>query len=690
MSLKLFSHVNADSDLIEAWLRYYVRLGIDRFHLVVHGSAEVNGRLLELVKSYPIAIEDMYEGPFDSDQKKKKLDGLLARNPEQWVLLVDSDEFVEFPYGDIPETIRILSSANANVMAAPMLQRLTEDGSLDTPSVIEEPFKMFPLCSVNLYREMGMKGDIFKFPLFYCGKDTRLMEEGNHHPPLGGEPRASGVLGVTHHFKFRRTISQRLDSMIRSEHAWRHESVQLHEYLDSHSGRLPMEGAFIYSREELFRKRLLRRLEDSALSVSTKGGDVSSGVRSSVPLRDHVPHEREGANTAARNVRLAGRKVVFLLPQKTEFEDLEKHVVLLLRGLETSGLQATIVCFDDRMIACHLDDDLRARVTVKCVREPQSFPEWYRLIRADRPDIIVFCYNWFKAFPWQAPLAGFFAGVRRRISIQHSIAQLPPPPLKGNSGRDRLRRMVGGRARYMFKVRLTGLISHKTICASNAVRDSLVQNYQFPARKTITIHNGVSTSTFLPCMTARAAVRARFDVSEQDFLLVCTAPLSEPRGIDIVIHAVSRVARQGFACKCIILGDGILKEKLQKEANKLGLAGYVFFEGCQKDVRPYLQAASAFILNSQIEWLPLSILEAMACGLPCIVPDVGGSVEAVRDRVTGLIVHAGRLDEVENAILYLATHPVECAEMAAKSRETVSRSFNPESEIEELEAAILA
>ena len=69
---------------------------------------------------------------------------LLARNIDQWVLLVDSDEFVECPYGDIPETVRMLSVANANLMAAPMLQRLTKDGSLETPSVIEDPFQMFP------------------------------------------------------------------------------------------------------------------------------------------------------------------------------------------------------------------------------------------------------------------------------------------------------------------------------------------------------------------------------------------------------------------------------------------------------------------------------------------------------------------------------------------------------------------
>jgi hypothetical protein len=260
MSLKLISHVNADSDLIEAWLKYYLRLGVDRFHLVVHGTPDENDRLLAIKDSYPITIEDTYGGPFHSHEKKSRLDAVLARYTGQWVLLVDSDEFVEFPYGDIPQTIHKLNFSHANLMAAPMLQRLRADGSLETPPVIDDPFQMFPLCSVDLYDRMGVNACIRKFPLFFCVNGTQLEEEGNHDPPQGSERRPTAMRGVTHHFKFRRTVSQRLDKRINSTYLWRHESVQFREYLDGHSNCLPLEGAFAYSREELFHRRLLRKL----------------------------------------------------------------------------------------------------------------------------------------------------------------------------------------------------------------------------------------------------------------------------------------------------------------------------------------------------------------------------------------------------------------------------------------------
>jgi glycosyltransferase involved in cell wall biosynthesis len=140
----------------------------------------------------------------------------------------------------------------------------------------------------------------------------------------------------------------------------------------------------------------------------------------------------------------------------------------------------------------------------------------------------------------------------------------------------------------------------------------------------------------------------------------------------------------------VIVGDGPLKEKLRQQANSLGLWGYVYFEGFHKDVRPYLQAGSAFILTSYLEGLPLSVLEAMACGLPCIVTNAGGSAEAVKHQVTGLVISPGSLDEAENAILYLATHPQERAEMSRKARESAHQNFEIENRIEELKRAILS
>lgn len=255
--------------------------------------------------------------------------------------------------------------------------------------------------------------------------------------------------------------------------------------------------------------------------------------------------------------------------------------------------------------------------------------------------------------------------------------------------RDILRRVIGRRARHLLSWMMRPSLWDKTICVSNAVREALIRDYRFPPGRTLTIHNGVSLSEFAPPSSDGIAVRNRLELHSDEFVIVCVARLTEQKGIDILLQAVAQVLRDGLSCKCVILGDGPLREQLLEQARGLGLSGHVFFEGFQKDVLPYLQASSAFVLTSHIEGLPLSILEAMACGLPCIVTDVGGNAEAITDHVHGLIVPPTSVDAVANAISYLATHPHERAKMARMARTRVCEAFDIENAMAEIRHVIL-
>lgn len=387
-----------------------------------------------------------------------------------------------------------------------------------------------------------------------------------------------------------------------------------------------------------------------------------------------------------------GKKIMFVLPKATQFGGVERHLLDLLQRLPELLSSPLILCFDQDIITARMDREQQSHVIVTCVKEPHSLWDWFRTIRKYNPDTIVFLYSWIKAFPWEAPVAAMLAGIRRRISIQHLIAPPLTLPADGKAPLDRLRRLVGRRARKILKdkmsARISAYLSSNTVCVSSAVRDTLVNVYGFPPSKTVVIFNGVSTLTFAPSKTKGAVVRASLDVGPEEFLLVCTARLVAEKGVDVVIRALSQVLRQGVACKCVILGDGPLKEKLLQKVNSEGFGDHVFFEGFQQDVRPYLQAGSAFILTSHTEGLAISILEAMACGLPCIVTDVGGSAEAVKNRVTGFVIPPASVEAATEAILYLATHPEERAEMASRSRDEVTRSFDIDKRMAELVTVI--
>jgi hypothetical protein len=262
--VKLLAQVSGDGDLIQAWLDHYLRLGVTSFHLIVHGSEDCNAQLFRLRDSYPIVVEETFEGEFRSEEKQRRLNALLARMRGEWLVLVDSDELLELPYGSLSAAVRMLEFLGANVLYAPMLQRTTADGTLETPERIADPFGEFPLCSVGLYQAMGVKAALSKYPLFRCAENTFMMEGGNHHSPNGSSTVLAPIQGVTHHFKWRRTVAERLRARAESEHTWRHQSVGFLAYLEQHGRRVPVQDAFPYSRGELFRRGLLCRAPKSA------------------------------------------------------------------------------------------------------------------------------------------------------------------------------------------------------------------------------------------------------------------------------------------------------------------------------------------------------------------------------------------------------------------------------------------
>ena len=686
MGIRLISHVNGDSDLVEAWLRYYMRVGVERFHLVVHGPPEENERLLAVKDAYPVTIESSYQGAFDSYQKKAHLDAVLARHIDQWVLLVDSDEFVEFPYANIQETIEELSRAGANVMAAPMLQRITSDGSLESPPVIDEPFALFPLCSVALYRSVGIRAEIFKFPLFFCARGTRMVEEGNHNPPSGGEPRESRMLGVTHHFKFRRTVSARLDKRINSAHQFRQESLQLREYLGGHANRLPLEGAFCYSRDELFRRGLLKQLPSPVQRIPQSSAQENHESSKSAERRRVAPEAK--SESESHTTGFPQHSTMFVIPPSTDGKCFDEYILGVQAALSDSRISSFLVCFDRSSASTGLCVQHEGKIQVCYRAEPQSLLDWLWMIRRARPERIVLCYRSLEAFSWKAAAAAWIAGVRKRFALQYTMPIAVPPSATGNSMTALARRLFGRRTLRLVRIRAAATLWTRTVCASHTIRDALVQCYGFPEGRTLTVHEGVSTSRFKPSESASGELRERLGIGDNEFVLVYAASLHEGKGIEVLIHALSRALRSGIECKCIIVGDGPLKEQMMKKSNALGLFNYTFFEG-EQEVGPYLQAGSAFILPSFWEGLPCSILKAMACGLPCIVTDVGGISEAVKDGITGIVIHPGSVDDAENAIAYLATHPVERAEMGRRARETVTQNFERDQKIKEITSVLL-
>lgn len=394
-------------------------------------------------------------------------------------------------------------------------------------------------------------------------------------------------------------------------------------------------------------------------------------------------------SSGAALARNTSHKIAFVT-NTGEYGGSERHLLDVVRKLIQAepGVQISILCPAEDLYSKYLTQAEAARIKiVLCRGRLKSFGDWYRLFSTLHPDVVVFVRAWLWCYQWYVPIAARLAGIRRRVSIAH----LAPPVVslaigeKANPGiLLRFRRIAHLRA-----LRLSARFENATICVSKAIRDALVNDYHFPADRTITIQNGVSLAELNLQQSDGAGVRAKLGLGAHEFLLVCIARLNQQKRIDILLNAMAQLMAGGVPCKCVIVGDGPLRENLVNHAAALGLNGCVFFEGFQEDPAQYLQAGTAFVLTSGVEGLPLALLEAMARGLPCIVTNVGGNAEAVTDRVHGLVVPAGSATEVASAIEYFVTHPDERAEMGKLARARVHEEFDIEKCMDRIKSVIL-
>src|SRR5205814_7166410 len=120
--------------------------------------------------------------------------------------------------------------------------------------------------------------------------------------------------------------------------------------------------------------------------------------------------------------------------------------------------------------------------------------------------------------------------------------------------------------------------------------------------------------------------------------MVFLARLAPPKAPSLCVQAMAEVVVTHPEARLDIVGDGPLRAEAEALSRELGVTGAVRFLGDRDDVPAQLASAACLVLASGYEGCPLSVLEAMAAGLPVVVTRVGGIDEVVEDGVTGWIV----------------------------------------------------
>lgn len=196
--------------------------------------------------------------------------------------------------------------------------------------------------------------------------------------------------------------------------------------------------------------------------------------------------------------------------------------------------------------------------------------------------------------------------------------------------------------------------------------------HKFKKEKLFLIPNAVDINKFKP-HKEKEKLREKFGYCGKK-IIIFIGRLTEQKGVKYLIESFEKLEiKEKYL---IILGDGELKETLKNMVFSLGIDDKVLFAGRKKNVLPYLQIADIFVLPSFSEGLPISLLEAMACGLPVIVSKVGGNVDVVEDKINGYLVEPKNVWKLKSAMEDLLKKEKELELMRKRNREKIVKNYS--------------
>ena len=192
---------------------------------------------------------------------------------------------------------------------------------------------------------------------------------------------------------------------------------------------------------------------------------------------------------------------------------------------------------------------------------------------------------------------------------------------------------------WLYSRLLNGTEHFISVCKAQA--DYWAKTYGIPRQKFTTIYGGVDLEYFDATLPGRN-IRQEFHIPPDAMVILQVASFQEHKSHEDALHALKIVSRSlPHAPFLVLVGTGPQgrQSKLISLAQDLGLADRVAFCGVQDDVRPFYLAANVFTLtSSKVETFPVSALEAMAMGLPCVLTDIGGVKEMIVEGENGFLV----------------------------------------------------
>ena len=310
---------------------------------------------------------------------------------------------------------------------------------------------------------------------------------------------------------------------------------------------------------------------------------------------------------------------------------MEMVVAHLARGLLARGHDVGITCIEERgplgeQLAC---EGIRVSVVpapgLRTILFPNALADWFRELR---PDVIhVHSGAWLKA-----------ARAARKAAVPHIVYTA-----HGLFETEQWHRPLLER----WSARCTDAM----VVVSEPLRTALSAVGVDPDR-IIVLPNGMDTDQFRPG-PASGTVRGRFGLAADAFVIGHVARFTPVKNHALLIDAFARVVKERPSAFLALIGDGPLRSAAEDRALMLGIADRIGFFGMASELPAIYRDFDLFVLSSLSEQTSISLLEAMATGIPVVATAVGGTPDLVDRGAAGRLVPSEDAGALANAIVAL-------------------------------------
>jgi glycosyltransferase involved in cell wall biosynthesis len=187
--------------------------------------------------------------------------------------------------------------------------------------------------------------------------------------------------------------------------------------------------------------------------------------------------------------------------------------------------------------------------------------------------------------------------------------------------------------------------------------------------------NGIDVDEIQRAVDPRSVARQALGLSPTALALGCIARFDKRKGLPVILDAVQRLTTRYPEVALVLIGSGATENALRDGARQAGIAEKVRFAGPIVDAHRMLPALDLYVSASQGEGLPLTVLEAMASGLPVVATRVTGHVDVVVDGVTGFLTRPEDPADFAAAVARLLDDPEQRRKMGRAGQERVHVEF---------------